>query len=69
MFCVCIYIERIFFSYKFVCAISLQLYPNMFDLVLYVHSKQQRSCQEVQLLNQIVSAKTEAVYQYIAPIF
>ena len=42
---------------------------NLFDLVLYVHSKQLRSCQEVQLLNQIVSAQTDAVYQYIAPIF
>ena len=69
MFCVCVYIERIFsfcinLSVPFIAIIS-----NLFDLVLYVHSKQLRSCQEVQLLNQIVSAQTEAVYQYIAQIF
>ena len=66
MFCVYLYRENIFFSYKFVSAISLQLYPIC---LICVHSKQLRSCQEVQLLKQIVSAQTETVYQYIAPIF
>ena len=50
-----------FISYAFVCLI---------DLMLYVHSKQLRSCCNGQLLNHTFpgQAPTEAVHQYQVPI-